>query len=807
MKTTLRNILVASTVLGTSGIAFPAYAAAAAEDQDTQVAVAEIVVTANKRAQNLSKVGASVTAFDSSMLEDRNIVRLDELARSVPNLALAPSTHGTPVFTLRGVGFNADSLGVYPAVSLSIDQAPMSFPVLSGRSLYDLERVEVLKGPQGTLFGQNSTGGAINFVAAKPTENLEAGFNINYGRFNEVNGTAYVSGPISETIGMRLAVDAGYRDDWQYNFTRPDTNGEQNYFAARLITVWNPTDRLKLELNINGSVDRSQPQALQLIASLPSIPPIATVEELTAPLAPRDARAANWSNTGRPGNAFQSPTANPDPSGNRRLFQTFLRADYEVTDSIDLTSITTYNSLKQEMSFDLDGSQFELVDNPRDDGRILDFNQELRLSNASSGAAFRWTVGANYNYSEVDQDQDITYGDNSLANPGNLNIHVSTITNQAVINNYAVFANGEFDVTDRITLKAGLRYTNTSNKTNSCNTDLADDQNLSGLFTFLGELLAGQTVPLGPGDCYSLDENNLPIGTGGVPGGPLIIDLAQDNLSWLAGVDFQVTDETLLYANISRGYKAGAFPVITGSTQAVFSPATQESVTSYEAGFKTRFADNAIALSGAIFYQDYRDKQIQGTVNTALFGLLQRLDNVPKSHIFGVEADITIRPMAGLTLTGSGSYLKAEVDEYSGITVFGAQKDFAGSKLPFAPSWTLVGDIDYRIPTANDGEFFVGTSVNFRTDTPAYIAGDELEIPDNGVNRWLNRIPFNIDGYTLVDARIGYTFPGNKLTLSAWGKNIFNTFNVQNIISYNNIITQATGMPVTYGMSLRVRWN
>jgi len=180
---------------------------------------------------------------------------------------------------------------------------------------------------------------------------------------------------------------------------------------------------------------------------------------------------------------------------------------------------------------------------------------------------------------------------------------------------------------------------------------------------------------------------------------------------------------------------------------------------------------------------------------------------VPRSYILGFETDVAIRPVDGLTLTGSASYLKTKVQEYSGITVFGAQKDFAGSKLPFAPEWTLIGDIDYRIPMANDGEFFVGTSVNFRTDQVAYIAGDELAIPDNGVNRWTNRVPFNIDGYTLVDARIGYTFPGQKLTPTAWGKNIFDTFNVQNIISYNNIITQAVGMPVTYGVSLRVRWN
>jgi iron complex outermembrane recepter protein len=798
MKTFRRTVLAASTAIGLAGIANPAFAAADQAAGD-EAGLGEIIVTANKRNESISKVGASIAAFDTSMLENRNIVRLEELAKSVPNLALAPSTHGTPVFTLRGIGFNSDSLGVYPAVSLSLDQAPMPFPVLAGHSLYDLERVEVLKGPQGTLFGQNSTGGAINFVAAKPTKELQAGFNLDYGRFNEVHGTMYVSGPVSDTLGFRLAVDAAHRDDWQYNYTRDDSNGEQNYIAARLITVWEPSDRLKFELNVNGSVDRSEPQALQIIASLPSNPAAPTPQELNAPLTPRNLRAANWSNSGRRGVGTQSDTESAEPRGNRKLFQAFLRADYGITDDISLTSITTFNHLTQDMAFDLDGSQFELVDNPRGEGTIDDFNQEVRLSNASAaGTRFRWTVGANYNYSKVDELQIITYGDNSLSNAGTNFIHESNVLNKGRMNTYAAFANGEYDLTEQLTFKAGVRYTSTNNRNRMCGSDTTGDQQLSSLFRLLGNLLGGKDIPIGSGDCISLNAQNL-------PGDPINITLKEDNVSWRAGIDFKPSNTTLLYANISRGYKAGAFPVITGATQAVFSPARQESVTSYEAGFKTKLADNAISLSSAVFYQDYRNKQIQGTVNTALFGLLQRLDNVPRSSIFGVEADISVRPTAGLTLTGSASYLSTKVKEYSGITVFGVQKDFAGNRLPFAPTWSLNGDIDYRIPTASGGEVFVGAGVNYRTYQDAYIAGSDLQIPDNGVNRWLNRTPFRIDGYALVDGRLGYTFPGDKVTVSAWGKNLFNTFNVQNIISYNNIITQATGMPAMYGFSLRVR--
>ena len=795
------TVLAASTGLSLASIAHPAFAAPADRDNVAagEIEGGEIIVTANKRNESISKVGSSVVAFDTSTLERRNIVRLDELAKAVPNLTLAPSTHGTPVFTLRGIGFNADSLGVYPAVSLSLDQAPMTFSVLAGHSLYDLERVEVLKGPQGTLFGQNSTGGAINFVANKPTKELQAGFNLDYGRFNEVHGSAFISGPVSETVGVRLAVDAAHRDAWQYNYTRPDSNGEQNYIAARLITDWTPSDRVKFQLNLNGSVDRSEPQALQIIASLPSNPAAPSLEELTTQLAPRNLRAANWSNAGRRGRGTQSDTDSARPRGNRTLFQAFLRSDFSVTDDIALTSITTYNHLKQRMAFDLDGSQFELVDNPHDDGTISDFNQELRLSNASAaGARFRWTVGANYNNSRVDEIQIITYGDNSLSNAGTNFIHESNVNNRGRINTYAAFSNGEYDVTDQITLKAGVRYTKSNNKNRICGSDTTNDQQLSSLFSFLGTILGGKTIPLKSGDCISLNAQNL-------PGDPFNFTLSEDNVSWRGGIDFKPSPTTLLYANISRGYKAGAFPVITGATQIVFLPARQESVTSYEAGVKTRLAGNALTLSSAVFYQDYRDKQIQGTVNTALFGLLQRLDNVPKSHIFGVEADMTLRPVAGLTLAGSASYLKTKVDQYSGITVFGAQKDFAGSRLPFAPSWSLVGDIDYRIPTGSGGEVFVGGGVSYRTYVDAYIAGSQLQIPDNGVNRWISRVPFRIEGYALVDARIGYTFPGERLTVSAWGKNVFNTFNVQNVISYNNIITQATGQPATYGVSLKVR--
>lgn len=823
MNTIRRTVLAASTAIGLVGIAHPAFAAPTAAEAPAQAAspvdapTGEIIVTANKRNENISKVGVSIAAFNTKLLDRLNIGKAEDLVKYIPGMTLAPSTHGTPVYTLRGIGYNADALGVYPAVSVSMDQAPLTFPVLAGHSFYDLERVEVLKGPQGTLFGQNSTGGAINYIAAKPTKDLRAGLDLEYGRFNEVHVGGFMSGPISDTLSVRLAFDAKHEDAWQYNFVAPSQkNGKQDYAAARLIATWQATERLKLELNVNGSVDRSQPQALQIIATSPSNPAAPSFAELNTPFTPQNLRAASWTTVARipgpltgglpfplaaaPGYTpdFQSSTVPAIPTGDRNLFQATLRADLELTDSISVTSITGFGKLTQNMSFDLDGSPYELVDNPRDQGSISDFSQELRISNAAgSGQKLRWTLGGNYNHSKVDEIQDITYGDNSLSNQANAWIHISTVDSRGKMDNIAAFGNAEYDVTDQITLKGGVRYTHSINSERLCNTDIAADQRVSVLFG-LGLNNAGA--------CYSLfpDFTN---------GKPYLGRLSESNVSWKVGVDYKATSDLLFYANVSRGFKAGSFPVITGATVDVFRPAKQEQVTSFEGGFKAKLLNNAVQWTGAVFYQDYKDKQIQGTVATALFGLLQRLDNVPKSHIFGVETDLVVRPTSQLTLTGSASYLKTKVDEYTATTVYGniagpnhdQQYNFAGNRLPFAPSWSLTGDIDYRIPTGNGGNTFIGASVNYRSAVDAYIGGSSLHIP-GAPYRTTKNYPFLIDGYALVDARIGYEFPGDRLTISAWGKNVFNKFHVLNVISYNDIITQATGMPSAYGVSLKVRW-
>jgi iron complex outermembrane receptor protein len=155
----------------------------------------DIIVTAQKREQNINKVGLTITALGAGALEERNIQSAQDIAQAVPGLSYTESANNTPVYTLRGVGFYDTSLGSYPTTSVYLDQVPLPFPILTSLTAFDLERIEVLKGPQGTLFGQNSTGGAINYIAAKPTDTFSAGIEGSYGRFDGFRQRSLGRGP------------------------------------------------------------------------------------------------------------------------------------------------------------------------------------------------------------------------------------------------------------------------------------------------------------------------------------------------------------------------------------------------------------------------------------------------------------------------------------------------------------------------------------------------------------------------------------------------------------------------------------
>lgn len=782
------KLLLESASLISFAVAAPAWA----QDADASQADAtssDIVVTANKRQENINKVGLSITAVTGEALQDRKVASLEDIAAIVPGLAFASSTANTPIFTLRGVGFNESSLGVYPAVSVYLDQTPLPFPVMASHTAFDLERVEVLKGPQGTLFGQNSTGGAINYIAAKPTNDFRAGGDISYGRFNQIDGNLFISGPITDTLSFRIAGTALHADDWQKSYTSNDTLGKQDYYAGRVLLDWNPVDAIRFSLNVNGWRDTSDPQAQQVVLKFGQIPAYASDALLTYPFAPDNARAADWS------------TGALRPRADRKFFQAALRTDIDLSDDLTLTSLTSYDDYKQDQVTDGDGMSLLIFDLQKNDGYIHSFNQEVRLANDQNDR-FRWIVGANYERSTTFEDQILRYIDGTNYNPNNLYINASGVTNKQEIENYAFFGNAEYKLTEELTIKAAARYTQSKNDVNICGYSPGDG-NVADLFNLLGSLLSSVPFdPIGQTDCYSLNETNT-------PGQPYVRTLKQDNVSWRAGFDYQVTPETLIYANASRGYKAGSFPSLAAATYTALAPVMQESVTAYEAGVKTQLLDRKVSLNFAAFYYDYRDKQIRGKTNDPIFGILDVLVNVPKSRIQGAEVDVTIRPVDGLTITAAGTFLDSKVQRYAGLNVLGANDNFRGEPLPFTPKWSGSLGVDYRARMANGGTPFIGFNVTARSDSDAALGGSRLTFPASSATILKPGVEYiyKIDGYATVDGRIGYEAPDDRWRVSLWVKNAFNKYYWTNVIPSSDSSARFAGRPATYGVTLGFKFN
>jgi iron complex outermembrane receptor protein len=344
----------------------------------------DIIVTATKRAESLSDVPMSITAISGAALQDKGINNVQDLVKITPGLSYVDSGLGTPVFSLRGVGFFETSIGARPTVSVYTDEAPLPFSVMAQGASFDLERVEILKGPQGTLFGQNSTGGAINYIAAKPQSTLGGGVTASVARFGTTDIQGYITGPISSTVNVRLAARTVHGGDWQKSYTRDATRGSQNLTQGRLLVDWQASEKLKISLNLNGFIDKGDTQAAQLIGILYVGPSRAGEVPLlgTYPKAPAAPRAADWD-------------ANPQTPyvRNNRMYQSVVRADYEVSDAITLTSLTSWSRIGINQNSDADGTALSSSDLAVV-GKITSFSSEARL--AGDHGKVRWIVGGSY---------------------------------------------------------------------------------------------------------------------------------------------------------------------------------------------------------------------------------------------------------------------------------------------------------------------------------------------------------------------------------------------------------------------------
>jgi iron complex outermembrane receptor protein len=778
----------ASSLLCLAWIALPATAfadaavsagagSANAADTGTE-GLAEIVVTANKVEEASSRVGATIQTIDFKALEQQQITTLQDLANVVPGLIFTQTEFSTPVYTLRGVGFYENSLASYPDVSVYLDQAPLPLPVQTELTLFDVQRVEVLKGPQGTLFGNNATGGAINYIANKPTTDFAAGTQVSYGKYATGQVDGYVSGPLSSTLLARFAISmTESADGWQHSQTRQDTNGKQNKIAARAIFDWHPTDALRFELNVNGWYDGSQPQQPQFIQFKPNFPSYTPL--INQPLAPNDANVADWS------------VRFGEPRADNALFQTFLRTDYDLTPTITVTSISNYIYTSINQRPDQDGSQFSTSDQTLSLGWINSFSEELRVAGGGTGP-LRWLGGVNYSGDRVRERDTISWPDGSTHTfppfAGSLG---NTDDSNQKMNNYAAFTHAEYNILNQLKLKGGVRYTQADRSADECGIQYLGtplDPNgiiqnfVAGTAAFLGNR---PFTPVGPGQCAMI---------GPPPAyeiGRLNSHLNENNVSWSGGLDWQATDTLLAYTNISRGYKAGGFPTLPASYYLALAPVTQEKVTDYEAGFKAQFFDRRLLVDGAAFYYDYTDKQLKSRIIDPIFGVLTALVNIPKSTIRGAEFEVHARPLTGLDIGAAGTFLDATINRFTGVNQVGQVADFAGSSVPYTPKWTLTSSINYEHPVTDQWSGFVGAQASYQSLTSAAIGSPSLYL---------------MPSFALLNLQLGVHSHDGRWRVFVWGKNVLNRFYVNNVVELEDAVIRYTGMPATYGIAVNYRF-
>lgn len=727
----------------------------------------EIIVTAQKRSERLSDVPMSIASLSSEDLVKRGVESVDDLPRLVPGFTYQINNIGLPVYGIRGISFLDQSSLANPAVSVYVDQIPLAFSTLTRGAALDLERVEVLKGPQGTLFGQNSTGGAVNYIAAKPTDQFSAGGSVTYGRFNQLGVDGFVSTPLSSTLGIRVAAKADMRGNWQRSTTRNEKNGKRDFLVGRILLDWKPSSDVSFTLNVNGWRDKSDTQSSQFVRFAPfttffPYQPAVDALSVYGPV-PNNARETDF-----------------DPGVNLArdddFWQVALSGTVNVTPDITLTSLTSYLEFKQNSPYDGDATNYRDIF-ARVVSNIKTFNQELRLSGKTG--PLQWMIGGSLDHQSLYEDQRIDFGGTNAFLFGVVLAQLSDLNTQKV-DTSAAFGSLDLDVGSGVTLQGSARYTSQDRDYNGCTRDGGDGSStaFSSTLTFI---LTG-APPVALATCTSLDANTFQ------PVNGIAKSLDENNFSWRLGANWKITPEAMVYGNVTKGYKSGSFSnlPITFSNQATV--VKQESVLAYEAGFKTAMLGKTLQVSGAGFYYDFRNKQALGTVPVLLLGDFNALINLPKASVKGAELNIDWRPVRSLKLNASGTYLKTEVED-SLVTrdTLGNPIDVKGEALPNTPKWQLTGDAEYSFPIGDSFDAYVGGSVSYRSSAFANFG----EQPD-----------LLIQKYALVGLRAGLTDADNRWRVQIWGQNITNKYYSTNIGRQVDTLTRFAGMPATYGVTL-----
>ena len=718
----------------------------------------DIIVTANRRSENVQKVAGSISVVTGTALAKAGISKSLELGQGLPNVNIVGEYNTVaPRISIRGVGladFNANAnspIGIYfDDVYVSSNQGQMF-------QLFDLQRTEVLRGPQGTLYGRNTTGGAIKFFSNLPTDQFELKATLRVGNYGERAGELVLSGPLAgDVLKARIAVTGEVRDGLTFNRLTDQRNlNNVRNGAARAIFVFEPDPKFRATVNLHGGIANPRGVAYK---------PRGTIDPLTGAQCGEAAIIARQC-----GDALGYRETDPDPFSVAKNYvgPEYLRSvgaalTLEKTfDWAKLTSISAYDDIYSNRTEDSDSSPGQILE-VNNHSWTKQFSQELRLT-SPGGRRFNWIVGGYYFYKDVrfDNFYDAFRSLRPLVgfDPADF---VATIRHDATEKDEAIAGFGRVDyaITDRLKISGGLRYTH-------------ERETLK-----LGVALEDQPIEFGPAIA--------PVPVLSFSGAT-----SANKLTWDAGLNFQLTNNVLAYATIARGFKSGGFNggvVFDISQVTSFRP---ETITSYEIGLKVQSPDHRLTFNVAGFYYDYSDLQVFTFVNRSSGVPIEILDNAANARVYGLEAEATAAVTPSLRVGATFGYLKTEFLNFQSAL---ASADFTGHRLANAPAVTASASIDWTRPLTERTKLFANLLASYRSKV--YFDSS-------------NRASLSQGGYGLVNARLGVEIGDrNQWSISVWAKNLFDQRYYRSIADGSQFGFEllTIGDPRTFGLEASIQF-
>jgi iron complex outermembrane receptor protein len=618
----------------------------------------EIIVTARKRSENVQKVSVAVSVVGADQIKKNQLVNSADLVSVAPSLNVQNGGQAAASsFVVRGIGTFSYSSGAEPSVSTVVDGVVLARSGMAFMNLADVEHVEVLRGPQGTLFGKNASAGLVNIVTKDPSRTPEGDVSLTAISAGEYHADLTASGPITDTLGVRLT--GSFTNDQGFStnvFNGKHQNGDQSYLL-RGVLKWEPTDNLVFRWRSDASWSHQNGPALVMRAVDPG-----PQRDALLPLTP-------------------SPTLIDvnDNMGNNTVDRTYghsLQVDWDVGGH-SLTSITAYRGWKEFSEVDDDLTPLNFLGISQPDGqRLHQFSQELRLTSPSQG--FLTYVAGLFYYKETINRKITRIMDLSDV----IGLPIGPMEAPAFINvvdeNTAAFGEATAHLSDRVRLVGGLRYTH-----DNLQYDYTQAVNTS---TPLGAII------------YPLIVAPVPLTANSTHKG---------HVSGKMSLEWDVLPTAMAYVSYAEGYKGPAYSLdIATPADALNRVVEPETSNAYEIGLKSAWFDHRLIANVAGFYTDYSNFQAQTLVGSGFVASFQ-LANAAKVHTGGVEFDVTARPLPNLNITAGATFMEAKFDQYPNGPCSGPQKDrgecpagsqdLAGGQLPFAPKAKGFISADYTI--------------------------------------------------------------------------------------------------------------